>query len=575
MENETNYLNGTMLYAGVFALCPPAFAFSNIAWTGAAGDGSWHSAGNWNPNQVPVDGDYVSVPASSVVEYSSGETSVRLNCAGNLTVSGGTLKFASGNSSLTNGKLDGAGDIQITAGGNFSWSGGSIVGSGKIIVDQNANFYADSSPLNRYLVNNGSLLISGDSLTLTGGAEGNGNFSIQQDKTLELRGSAIYNLSKSLCNMGVLRISNACTSVGLSSDYTQQSTGTLEFDIGGTSDFTKLGVTGQASLNNGELKLYVSDGYAPSPGDTFEIMTYGSRTGVFSSITSMRDGIAFEPTYTDTNLTLTVKQVGPPTAPRNFTATPGDGQVALSWTAPVSDGGSDVTGYLVSKDNGANWANVGLSTSHTFTGLTNGTKYTFKVRAFNKDEDGADASVAATPAVYVCEIGVDKYTTLDAALAAVTSGQTIKLLNSITHTSPIEVDGKTIYFELGNYNLLVDTSDNLDVSIYSVLTVKNDGKLKLTGAGAGKFNVKSTSNSHEYGIRVLGANSEVTVNNVNVTGESATGVYAKGGIVVINGDITAGHRGVVTAVVDGTSVTVNGNITVLGNASEGLRNLCG
>jgi hypothetical protein len=147
----------------VFALCPyAAFAFSNIAWTGTVGDGSWHNAGNWNLNQVPVDGDYVSVPASSVVEYSSGETSVRLNCAGNLTVSGGTLKFASGNSSLTNGKLDGAGDIQITAGGNFLWSGGSIVGSGKIIVDQNANFYATSgisSPLNRYLVNNGSLLI--------------------------------------------------------------------------------------------------------------------------------------------------------------------------------------------------------------------------------------------------------------------------------------------------------------------------------------------------------------------------------------------------------------------------------
>jgi uncharacterized repeat protein (TIGR02543 family) len=283
-------------------------------------------------------------------------------------------------------------------------------------------------------------------------------------------------------------------------------------------------------------------------------------------------------TYSDGVHSVWIGSVGnpvitAPTAPQNFTATPGDGQVALSWTAPVSDGGSDVTGYLVSKDNGANWANVGLSTSHTFTGLTNDTAYTFKVRAVNSAGNGAAASATATPAVYVCEIGVAKYATLDAALAAVTSGQTIKLLNSITHTSPIEVDGKTIYFELGNYNLLVDTSDYSGVSIDSVLTVNNGGKLKLTGAGAGKFNVKSTSNSHEYGIRVLDANSEVTVNNVNVTGESATGVYAKGGIVVINGDITAGHRGVVTAVVDGTSVTVNGNITVLGNASEG-RGIC-
>ncbi len=194
----------------VFALCPPVFAFSTITWTGAAGDGSWHKAGNWDLNQVPVDKDYVIVPESSVVVYSSGETSVRLNCAGNLTVSGGTLKFASGNSSLTNGKLDGAGNIEITAGGNFTWSGGSIVGSGKITVDQNANFYAASSLLDRYLVNNGSLLINGSSLTLTGGAEGNGNFTIQQGETLELGGNnKSYNLSRNLNNSGVLRISNA------------------------------------------------------------------------------------------------------------------------------------------------------------------------------------------------------------------------------------------------------------------------------------------------------------------------------------------------------------------------------
>ncbi|HHY17018.1 MAG TPA: hypothetical protein GX524_02990 [Firmicutes bacterium] len=157
-----------------------------------------------------MDKDYVIVPESSVVVYSSGETSVRLNCAGNLTVSGGTLKFASGNSSLTNGKLDGAGNIEITAGGNFTWSGGSIVGSGKITVDQNANFYAASSLLDRYLVNNGSLLINGSSLTLTGGAEGNGNFTIQQGETLELGGNnKSYNLSRNLNNSGVLRISNA------------------------------------------------------------------------------------------------------------------------------------------------------------------------------------------------------------------------------------------------------------------------------------------------------------------------------------------------------------------------------
>ncbi|NLL52867.1 MAG: helix-turn-helix domain-containing protein, partial [Peptococcaceae bacterium] len=86
-----------------------------------------------------------------------------------------------------------------------------------------------------------------------------------------------------------------------------------------------------------------------------------------------------------------------PFAPQNFTATPGDSQVTLSWTAPASDGGSSITKYQVSKDNGVIWTDVGLNTSHTFTGLTNDMEYTFKVRAVNSVGRGAEASVTATP----------------------------------------------------------------------------------------------------------------------------------------------------------------------------------
>jgi hypothetical protein len=76
--------------------------------------------------------------------------------------------------------------------------------------------------------------------------------------------------------MGTLKISDTCTSVNFNSGYTQQNTGTLEFDIGGLSDFTQLEVTGNAILN-GELKINILGGYNPSSGDTFEIMTCGSR----------------------------------------------------------------------------------------------------------------------------------------------------------------------------------------------------------------------------------------------------------------------------------------------------------
>ena len=85
-------------------------------------------------------------------------------------------------------------------------------------------------------------------------------------------------------------------------------------------------------------------------------------------------------------------------APTGLTATAGDGQVTLNWDDP---GNSNITGYKLSINAGA-FAEIGGSdaatTSHTVTGLTNGTTYTFAVRAVNASGEGASSdTVTATP----------------------------------------------------------------------------------------------------------------------------------------------------------------------------------
>ena len=74
-----------------------------------------------------------------------------------------------------------------------------------------------------------------------------------------------------------------------------------------------------------------------------------------------------------------------PGAPRNLTAVVGDGEVVLSWDAPESDGGAEITDYEY-RINGRNpWISIGSTlTTHTVTGLVNGTEYTFQVRAVNR-----------------------------------------------------------------------------------------------------------------------------------------------------------------------------------------------
>ncbi len=76
---------------------------------------------------------------------------------------------------------------------------------------------------------------------------------------------------------------------------------------------------------------------------------------------------------------------GAPTIIRNATA--GDGQATVSWTAPVSDGGSAITGYVVTPYIGyfplASRTFASTATTQTITGLTNGTQYRFRVQAIN------------------------------------------------------------------------------------------------------------------------------------------------------------------------------------------------
>ena len=74
-----------------------------------------------------------------------------------------------------------------------------------------------------------------------------------------------------------------------------------------------------------------------------------------------------------------------PDAPRNLLTDVGDGAVTLSWDPPEDDGGSEITDYQYRINRRNPWISIGfIQTTHTVTGLVNGTEYVFEVRAVNR-----------------------------------------------------------------------------------------------------------------------------------------------------------------------------------------------
>ncbi|WP_156420244.1 DUF4347 domain-containing protein, partial [Rheinheimera sp. EpRS3] len=128
-------------------------------------------------------------------------------------------------------------------------------------------------------------------------------------------------------------------------------------------------------------------------GGTLTFVTAGSCT-----IDADQPGDAAVNAATTVSQTFMVNAVVP-SAPTIGTATAGDEQANVTFTAPASTGGANITGYTVTSNPGG-LTGTGAGSPITVGGLTNGVSYTFTVTATNSAGTGAAsaASNSITPA---------------------------------------------------------------------------------------------------------------------------------------------------------------------------------
>ncbi len=142
--------------------------------------------------------------------------------------------------------------------------------------------------------------------------------------------------------------------------------------------------------------------YSTEGGANFSDFDGGSSASTTSyTVTGLDNGVTYTVALRAVNISgagaaSTVTAVMVPAAPK-LSAAPGDGQVVLSWDDP---GNPTIGEYQLSQSDPPEWSRITGSnaTTHTLTGLTNYTRYSFQIRAVNETGAGpASNSASATP----------------------------------------------------------------------------------------------------------------------------------------------------------------------------------
>ena len=157
-----------------------------------------------------------------------------------------------------------------------------------------------------------------------------------------------------------------------------------------------------------------------------------------------------------------------------------------------------------------------------------------------------------------CSIGSVNYATLDDALAAVTTGQTIKLLANIDYAKGITVNGISIAFDMNGFNLNVTNTGGIG------LNVTNSGKVNMASYINGQLNITGSSE----GVHADGGCAANVTNATSTGSPNKAAAGSNGGIIYVFGNLTAvANDGLGAIAANGGTITVNGAINVPATAT--------
>ena len=205
-----------------------------------------------------------------------------------------------------------SGTLQATGGGGVTVAPGPFTTAGSVLIGAGSQL----ARLGDYVQTAGTTTLTGGTLSATG--------------LVNIQGGALSGsgtVSANLASAGQVNPGASAGALSVTGGYTQSGAGVLNIEIGGTtagSQYDRLSIGGVATLG-GTLNITLINSLNPTLGSTFEILTFASRSGDFTSINGLMqsNGVVFSATYTGTGLVLQVThEAFTPTPTNTATRTP-------------------------------------------------------------------------------------------------------------------------------------------------------------------------------------------------------------------------------------------------------------
>ncbi len=325
MNGSTLYVGGNMNNSGTFTMqyicdfCPSP----QLTVTGAVT--------NSGSMSILGPGDYVSFDSlnnSGSIDF-GGQTVATISHdvtnSGQITTSG---QSGGGNSLTINGKLtNNPGGVLALEGSSDMARIGTVLNAGTISVGNGAGLivpvgtHATGNALSGF-INAGTVGIAQNGLInsplgytqTVGKTTVDGSLSATGGRGVSFAGGSVFGnggtVTGPMTSNASINMGDALMTVGqmaFHGNYTQGANGSLTFDIASLTQFDKLNVSGNATLN-GTMNVDLLNGYTPQVGNTFDIMSFASRAGTFSTVVGLpinsQEHFVLE--YNSTNLTLDV-----------------------------------------------------------------------------------------------------------------------------------------------------------------------------------------------------------------------------------------------------------------------------